>query len=69
MCLSTEPSVSIDNCLLYNSPAVYETKEECIGAINSFMLSPGTALKIEAGYSPVRVDCYDGLEGLRGDRV
>jgi hypothetical protein len=68
MCLN-DASISLDNCLLYNSPMVYETVEECVGAVNSFMLAPSTKLMVESGYSIERVDCYDALEGFKGNKV
>ena len=50
---------SNETCKLYNSPNVYDTNEECVIAIQQFLVHPGVAAMLEAGNEVTNVECHN----------
>jgi hypothetical protein len=56
-----------ETCKLYNSPNVYNTNEECVNAIQQFLVHPGVAAMLEAGNEVINVECHNVVpEDKRG---
>lgn len=54
-------------CTLYNSPNVYDTNEQCIAAIQEFLIHPGVAAMLESGYEVINIECHNVIpEDKRG---
>lgn len=56
-----------ETCKLYNSPNVYATNEECVMAIQQFLVHPGVVAMMAAGNEVVNIECHNIVpENKRG---
>lgn len=70
VCLSNAIEYNSENCTLYNSPAVYDTIDECVIAIREFLSHDAFETIVAFDHDLINAECYNVIpESLQGKQL